>query len=361
LTAQRQLDVAQSAVKPDDAKNQEVVKAATAQVATMQTALQTAQANAEKDDTTYQPLGPVYPNTSSGRRLALARWIASPDNPLTARVAVNHIWRRHFGSALVPSVANFGLNGKPPSHPALLDYLARKLISSGWSQRHLHRVIVTSAAYQRASSEGTSTQITTRNTPIDRDNRFLWRANIKRMESEVVRDSLLALSGDLDCTPGGPELDPAVGDTSNRRSLYFRITPDDQTLMLELFDGAAPAECFERTESIVPQQALALANGPISAMQARRVARELSAAMTSDADFVQAAYEHVLSRSPDERELAACEKFLLSQAAALAEPAKLTPRSGPNSPLAPSTDPKVRSRENLVHVLINHHDFVTIR
>ena len=361
LTAQRQLEAAQAAAKAQDAKAQEAVTTAMTQVTAMQTALQTAEANAAKDDTTYQPLGPVYPNTSSGRRLALARWIASPDNPLTARVAVNHVWRRHFGSALVPSVANFGLNGKPPTHPALLDYLATEFINSGWSQRHLHRLIVTSAAYQRASSEGTASQLTAANTPLDRDNKYLWRANVKRMESELIRDSLLALSGDLDCAAGGPELDPAVGDTSNRRSLYFRITPDDQALMLELFDGAAPAECFERTESIVPQQALALANGPISATQARRVARQLSAGLLKDTDFVQAAFEQVLSRLPDERELASCEKFLASQAVTLADPARLTRRNGTNNSLAPSTDPKLRARENLVHVLINHPDFVTIR
>ena len=361
LAAQRQLEVAQSLAKPDDSKGQEAIKAAMAQVAAMQTALQTAEGNAAKEDTAYQPLGPVYPHTSSGRRLALARWIASPDNPLTARVAVNHLWRRHFGSALVPSVANFGLNGKPPTHPALLDYLATEFIRSGWSQRHLHRLIVTSAAYQRASGEGTANQLTAHNTAIDRENKYLWRTNIKRMESEVVRDSLLALRGDLDSTPGGPELDPAVGDASNRRSLYFRITPDDQALLLELFDGAAPAECFERTESIVPQQALALANGPISSMQARRVARELSPSCEANADFAAAAFEQVLSRSPDQNEIAACQRFLENQTKALADPVKLTRGVGGNSPLPPSSDPRLRAREDLVHVLINHHDFVTIR
>lgn len=361
LAAQRQMEVAQSVAKPEDAKSQEAVKAASAQVTALQMALATAQANAGKEDTAYQPLGPVYPTTSSGRRLALARWITSRENPLTARVAVNHIWRRHFGSALVPSVANFGLNGKPPTHPALLDWLAVELMESGWSQRQMHRLIVTSDAYRRASSEPPPGELTAHNTQIDRDNTFLWRANSKRMESEVVRDSLLALSGDLDCSPSGPELDPAIGDTSPRRSLYFRTTPDDQALMLELFDSAAPAECFERTESIVPQQALALANGPVAAVQSRRVARQLSPSREADADFVRAAFEQVLSRLPDEQELASCSRFLDSQAKRLADTSKLTSSVGANSSLPPAADPRLRARENLVHALFNHQDFVTIR
>jgi hypothetical protein len=274
---------------------------------------------------------------------------------------VNHIWRRHFGAALVPSVANFGLNGKPPVNQALLDWLAVEFMQSGWSQRHVHRLIVSSAAYQRASGEPPPGDLTARNLPRDRDNRFLWRANLRRMESEVVRDSLFALSGQLDCSTGGPELDPSLGDSLSRRSLYFRITPDDQALMLELFDGAAPAECFERTESIVPQQALALANGPVAAMQARRVARELSPSCEPDTAFVQAAFEQVLSRMPDSQEQASCEKFLSSQVTILSDTNKLTRRSGASSPLPPASDPRLRARENLIHVLINHQDFVTVR
>src|SRR5205823_8204358 len=100
------------------------------------------------ESTTYTPLGPVYPTVSSGRRLALARWIASPDNPLTARVAVNHVWNWHFGRPLVETTADFGRNGKPPSHPELLDWLATELMANGWRTKPLHRLIVTSQAYR---------------------------------------------------------------------------------------------------------------------------------------------------------------------------------------------------------------------
>jgi hypothetical protein len=186
--------------------------------------------------------------------------------------------------------------------------------------------------------------------------------NLRRMESEVVRDSLWSLTGDLDSSTGGQELDPGLADASPRRSLYFRTTPDDQAMMLELFDGAAPAECFERTESIVPQQALALANGPIATRQSRLVARELAATNKSDADFIRAAFEQVLTRAPHAEELASCGAFLQRQTAALAEPARLTKRpSGAAGAIAPAADPGLRARESLVHVLLNHQDFVTVR
>ena len=138
-------------------------------------------------------------------------------------------------------------------------------------------------------------------------------------------------------------------------------------MMLELFDGPSAAECFERTDSIMPQQALALANSSLALMQSRKLARSLSeapagTALSSDADFLRAAFERVLSRTPSADELAKTEAFLQRQAAALADPSKLTrTTTGLNSSLAPSTDPRLRARENLVHVLLNYHEFVTIR
>ncbi|MBL8223469.1 MAG: DUF1553 domain-containing protein, partial [Bryobacterales bacterium] len=111
-----------------------------------------AEADEKKTDAAYTTFGPVYPAQSTGRRLALARWIASPDNPLTARVAVNHIWMRHFGEPIVPSVFDFGRNGKPPSHPELLDWLATEFMRSGWSMKAIHRLIVTSNTYRMRST-----------------------------------------------------------------------------------------------------------------------------------------------------------------------------------------------------------------
>jgi hypothetical protein len=307
---------------------------------------------------TYTPLGPVYPPTSSGRRLALARWIASRQNPLTSRVAVNHIWLRHLGSALVPSVANFGLNGKRPTHPELLDWLAAEFTESGWSMKHLHRLIVTSSTYRMASAGPPADRA------IDPENRALWRANVRRMEAEVVRDSLLHLAGRLDPARGGEDLDPATDATVPRRSLYFRHTPDEKPLLLEVFDAANPSECFERTESIIPQQALALANSDFTQSQARLIARRLvpSSGTLTDTDFVAAAFEQVLARPPVAEERVRCEAFLRQQAGLFVGGKGLTPASaGGPSAVPPSPDPGLRAREDLVHVLLNYNEFVTIR
>src|SRR5262249_47398479 len=159
--------------------------------------------------------------TSSGRRLALARWIASRENPLTARVAVNHIWLRHFGRAIVPSVADFGKNGKLPSHPQLLDWLAMEFMESGWSMKRIHRLIVTSQAYRMRSSTGEADDP---NAKADPENVYLWRMNPRRMEAEIVRDSMLAVSGQLDSAIGGPEINSDKIEETRRRSIYLPHT-----------------------------------------------------------------------------------------------------------------------------------------
>ena len=140
-------------------------------------------------------MGPKYPTTSSGRRLALARWIASKDNPLTARVAINHMWLRHFGKPLVPTVFNFGRNGKPPTHPELLDWLAVEFMDRNWDMKAMHRLMVTSSAYRMQSSGYTADSPQMK---IDADNTWLWHMNVRRLEAEAVRDSVLALAGKLD-------------------------------------------------------------------------------------------------------------------------------------------------------------------
>lgn len=310
----------------------------------------------------YEPIGAVYPETSSGRRLALAKALTDRKNPLTARVAVNHIWLRHFGSPLVPTVFNFGLNGKPPTHPKLLDWLAVEFMENGWKMKHLHRLMVTSRAYRLAS---TLTDSSSSNQAIDNENTFLWRANSRRMEAEVVRDGILHLAGELDLAMGGPDIDPEQADAVARRSIYFRHTPDQKPVLLEMFDAANPAECYQRDVSIIPQQALALANSAFSWTQARRIAGKLSSdghGEKSDSDFVTAAFEHLLSRVPSTAERSRCEQFLTEQAKAYSNPAKLTPtQTGVAAAVAPSADPAQRARENLVHVLLNYNEFVTVR
>ena len=306
-----------------------------------------------KDDAKYMPLVAVPAQGSTGRRLALARWITSADNPLTARVAVNHIWMRHFGTPLVASVANFGLSGKKPTHPELLDWLACELTANKWSMKHLHRLIVTSKAYKFSSRNADGPSKT-----ADPDNRFLWRANPRRMDAEVVRDSLLAVAGQLDTTLGGPILDEKLGLTSKRRSLYFRFNAEYKMSFLDQFDAASPTECYERRESVIPQQALALHNSALALNVSREIARQLKG---DDGAFVTAAFERVLCRAPSEDERKRCAAFLLDAAALYAKPEKLTPFPAGPAVTPPSADAKQRAREDLVHVLLNHNDFVTIR
>ena len=315
----------------------------------------------------YTPLGIVYPQQSTGRRAALARWITARNNPLTARVAVNQIWMRHFGQPLVPTVLDFGQNGQSPSHPALVDWLAAELMepsvatgtSSGpWSMKHLHRLIVTSHTYQMASTPDD------KNLANDPDNRWIWRMPSRRMEAELVRDGILFVAGKLDLAFSGPDIDNGLGLSVNRRSLYFRHAQEKQMEFLKLFDCAAVTECYQRKESIVPQQALALANSELTLVQARIIARRLHhSTETDDCAFVEAAFEQVLSRPPTLEESQASVAFLDEQRQKLiAVGERLSQTGGGETDTGkPATDPVLRTRENLVHVLLNHNDFVTIR
>jgi hypothetical protein len=296
--------------------------------------------------------------------LALARWIADPANPRTARVAVNHIWLRHFGEAIVPSVANFGLNGQSPSHPELLDWLATELIENRWRMKPLHRMIVLSATYRQSSAVGSETESLAR----DPSNRYLWRMNSRRMDAEVVRDSILATAGVLDLTLGGPEIAETNGQTTYRRSLYFRNTPNEKMLFLETFDGANPNECYRRQDSVVPHQSLAMMNSALAIDQSRRLAGRLSETVGSGDDesvraaFISAAWESILNRKPNSEELRACQAFLEQSVSSISgSPPETFPASGQTATQPASKLPHQRARENLVHVLYSHNDFVTIR
>jgi hypothetical protein len=315
-----------------------------------------------KEDGIYTPLGPVYPEKSTGRRAALARWITSRDNPLAARVAANHVWRWHFGQPLVTTVANFGRNGKPPTHPELLDWLAAELMDGDWMMKRVNRMLVTSEAYRRASEvqssrfkvQSSDAELTlniepgTLNFARDPDNTYLWHFPTSRMEAEVMRDSLLSVAGELDKIIGGQEIDHAQGLTSRRRSIYFAHHGESKMELLELFDAASPTDCYERSSSIRPQQALALSNSDLARDMSRKLAARLAGADMGDGEFVTAAFEQILSRPPSVAEAVAAGKFLATQQALYQN-------------AAAGGDMVQRSRESLVHVLLNHHDFVTVR
>ncbi len=355
LEARRNLVAAKQAQRQAPAKTR---ADAGKKVAEAEKALAKAEAEAQQAATTAYTKRPVtiYPATSTGRRLAFARWIADRGNPLTARVAMNHIWLRHFGQALVPSVFDFGRNGRPPSHPALLDWLAAEFMERDWSMKALHRLLVTSGTYRLASTPDET------NSAIDRDNVYLWRMPSRRVEAEVVRDCIFYVAGQLDLSMGGPDIDLQQGFTLPRRSLYFRQAAEKQMAFLKLFDGPAVTECYQRKESVLPQQALALANSELTIRQARRLARALAMQVGDDpAAFVTAAFKRVLSRPPTPEERAECASFLQQRSEKYRQSQfEGTTENGREDRL-PARDPHVRARENLVHVLLNHHDFVTIR
>jgi len=292
------------------------------------------------------PPGETYPSTSTGRRLAFARWLTDSANPLVARVAVNHVWLRHFGRGIVATPANFGSDGARPTHPELLDWLAAEFMKPSragvapWSMRELHRLICTSAAYRMASTSDDS------NLAVDPDNHYLWRMNSRRLEAEAVRDNLLNAGGKLDLTQGGPDIDYGLALTSLRRSLYLRNAAEKQAEFLQIFDGPSVTECYQRHNSVMPQQALALSNSELALGMAKELAQRLTQSNEGDrAGLVGAAFRNVLARPPTSGELEQCLGFLSTPA----------PSSSAGETAAD------RRAANLVLVLMNHNDFVTVR
>jgi hypothetical protein len=329
-----------SAAQDALAKAEKALEAPGERYTPLRGAVKTPESNVEAEASRNRP----FPSTSTGRRSALARWLTDASNPLTARVAVNHVWARHFGRPLVATVFDFGRKGSPPSHPELLDWLAVELRESGWSMKRLHRLVVTSSAYRMTSSAAGAGESRAR----DPENRWYWRMNPVRMEAQVVRDSLLHLSGELDRRLGGPPV-PVKDESSRRRGLYFVHSHNDQQRFLSMFDDASVLECYRRAESVVPQQALALENSRLALAAAEKIARGLAAGpgATTAAAFARAAFEAVLGSSPTAQEQAECE-------AALKELRDLAIREK-------RSDPAARARTTFVHALLNHNDFVTVR
>lgn len=290
-------------------------------------------ANAES----YEPLSRQYPRISTGRRAALATWLTSPRNPLTARVAINHIWTRHFHQPLVATVYDLGRNGARPTHPELLDWLAVEWIESGWSMKHVHRLIVTSQAYRRVSSVGGDPSAA-----IDPGNKWLWRMNAGRMEAEVLRDSVLSIANCLDETPGGQELENNQSLLTYRRSLYYSCQPEDdgKSPLGAIFDGPDANDCYRRTRTIIPQQSLALTNSDWVHKMSQEILKQIDAPKFPDnsagnRSFCEAAFLRILGRAASEQEVQVCCRYLERSDGA--------------------------ARGSLVRALINHNDFVTIR
>jgi cytochrome c553 len=269
--------------------------------------------------------------TSSGR-LELAEWIASNENPLTARVMVNRVWLHLFGRGLVPSADDFGLAGRPPTHPELLDHLAHNFMDNGWSVKKLIKHLVMSRVYQLSSTA------TPGAVEVDPDNTLRWRMTPRRLDAESLRDALLAVSEQLDTKPpggsvvaragegpvarfrsGGDSVAAAINDPKNtHRSIYLPIIRDNLPEVLALFDGADPALITgDRATTIVPSQGLFLLNNTFVLRAADAAANKLLKNDDTDAERIRGAFLRFYSRPPTAKEQAAAETFLKAYRAQL--------------------------------------------
>lgn len=254
---------------------------------------------------------------SSGRRTALAEWIGSPDNPLTSRVLVNRLWQHHFGEAIVPTPSDFGINGDRPSHPDLLDWLATQFVAKEWSLKAMHRLMLTSNAY-RQSTEHPDHQ---KYAEVDPHNRLLWRMNWLRLEGEIIRDSVLAVSGQMQKVNGGPGVFVSVpADVASgfeffkwypssemeqaRRTIYTFQRRSVMNTMIEVLDGANMSEvCSRRTVTVVPTQAFTLLNSEFINTGAKHLAdRVIELAGPNRDKEVEKAFFLTLGRAPSAKE-----------------------------------------------------------
>ena len=246
------------------------------------------------------------PFTSGSGRLELARSIADPRNPLTARVIVNRLWQHHFGRGLVGTASNFGFLGERPTHPRLLDWLAIRLMDSGWSIKQVHREILQSATYRLASTS------TPAHIAADPDNRLLWRMARTRLDIESWRDAMLAVSGSLDDTIGGPAVDNLFA--ASRRTIYAAVHRDIQTesdKLLRLFDFPNPRTgSGGRIATTIPQQQLFALNSPFVIARARELAIRAAVGTASPTDRISQAMRLAVGRSPTPQELALGCNFL---------------------------------------------------
>lgn len=344
------------------------------------------------DGVTPFEVEPPFAGTT-GRRLAFARWLTSPDHPLTARVMVNRIWKHHFGTGIVSTLDNFGITGARPTHPELLDWLAVRFVRSDWSIKTMHRLIMNSVAWRQSSD------VTAQHRELDPDNKLLSRMPMKRMEGEVLRDSLLSISGRLDLTPFGPAdevqarddgLVVSVGKEDRwRRTIYVLQRRTAHLTILDNFDlPQLNPNCIERSDSIVAPQALHLLNNhrihQLSRFFAARIRKEVGddpaaqirrawlvacgrsptkdeQQITRNAfEALQAEWMQKLSRaSPADSAAAHTEGQETDPelAAATHESAPLTDRTEPEMLLQQSAQ---RAFENICHAIMNSADFLYI-
>ena len=307
---------------------------------------------------------------SSGRRRALAEWIASPDNPLTARVMVNRIWYWHFGTGIVSTPGTFGKMGALPSHPDLLDWLATQFIRQGWSIKQIQRLIMNSETYKMSSSFYNASDVEKDPTDV-----YLWRYPVRRLEGEAIRDIVLSASGKINLQAGGPSFFPAIPlsvrvgyangkwdltkeePSTWRRSIYSYWKRGMKFPMLDVHDQPDPNFTAERRNiSTVPTQALMLLNDEFVLLQSRFLAERVIREAGSDPSAqVKLLYKIALSREPTEKELREDSEFVDHERSAPAAQAGGSGR-GAKEP----DDTRLSAMSRLAHVMLNSNEFVYI-
>ncbi len=302
----------------------------------------------------YEIAPPRAGAKSTGRRLAFARWLVAPQQPLTARVMNNRIWKHHFGQGLVKTLGNFGHTGDSPSHPELLDWLACEFQRQDWSMKAMHRLMMTSATYRQSSA------VVPAVADADPDNRLLSRMPLRRLEAEELRDSLLLVAGQLDEKRFGPpdpvqRMPDGVVQSGKRRSVYVQQLRKDPPTLLENFDlPAMNPNCLSRSDSLVALQALHLLNDSVVRELAGQLAAHVrSAAGAAPTEQVRLLYEIVLSRPPS----AAEESLTLETLARLTEAWKAN-LSAAGSPA--DQDAGKRALTTVCHTLLNSAMFLYI-
>ena len=316
---------------------------------------------------------PIPALNSTGRRSVLANWLADPKNPLTARVMVNRIWHYHFGAGIVDTPSDFGIMGDRPTNQPLLDYLASDFVENGWSIKKLSREIMLSKAYQESSDAQESALKT------DPEDKFLWRFPRHRVEGEVIRDSMLLASGNLNLKMGGPGIHPElpVGTLSrgaswpvekdpaetNRRSVYIFVKRVLTYPMFEAFDGANSAEtCPRRFQTVIPSQALALMNNKEVLKWSQSLAdRVLNDAGMSTDQQIERAYRIVLSRAPKPEEKEAVVDYLAKQTALLDERLSKNEKVPMPAKVPEGIEPaKLAAFVGFCHALLNSNEFLYV-
>jgi hypothetical protein len=302
---------------------------------------------------------PPWPGAKkTGRRLALAKWLVNPEHPLTARVLVNRIWKQHFENGIVKSTGNFGRMGTRPTHPELLDWLAREFVRNGWKIKALHRLIMTSETYRQSST------LTPEAERLDPANDLLSRFPLKRMEAEVLQDTILLVAGRLDESPFGPPdkvlvrgdglVTPVGGRRGWRRSIYVQQRRKEIPTLMEAFDlPPMNPNCLARPNSVVATQALYLMNNgmihELAMSLAQRLVREAGLDPAAQIDRL---YRIALSRPPTPEE----------HRVALETLARLTARwtESITASTTPETEPALKALANLCHAMINSAEFLFI-